>query len=127
MPDKLFADIGIHRLSGEVDDYFDLQLFYGKMKVVLKAGAIIREIGPRFILHGRNGSFVKYGLDPQEVNLRSGMTPDNELLGVDDESNYGIIHFEKNENVIRENLQTVDGAYYRYFENISSAIKEKKN
>ena len=34
-----------------------------------------REPRPRFAVHGSGGSFVKYGLDPQEAQLKAGMDP----------------------------------------------------
>jgi scyllo-inositol 2-dehydrogenase (NADP+) len=82
----------------------------------------VRELGPRFIVHGRKGSFVKYGLDPQENNLRNGMKPDNELVGADDSENYGILHCEINGKVERDKIQTLDGNYKAYFENVYQAI-----
>lgn len=124
MPDKVFADIGIHRLKGKVDDFFDLHLYYSSLKVVLKAGVMVREQGPRFIVHGRNGSFIKYGLDPQETNLRNGMQPSNNDLGVDDVENYGLLHTEKDSEIVRQNIETVAGNYKAYFKNVAAAIRD---
>ena len=45
------------------------------VKVTLKAGMLVREPGPKFIVHGTHGSYVKYGLDPQENSLKAGHTP----------------------------------------------------
>ncbi|HKK82547.1 MAG TPA: Gfo/Idh/MocA family oxidoreductase, partial [Prolixibacteraceae bacterium] len=116
MPKEIFADIGILRTNGKVDDFFDIQLYYNELKVVLKAGVMVREQGPRFIVHGRTGSFIKYGLDPQEMNLRQGMKPENDKLGADHESYYGLIHTEKDGNIVREKVETVRGDYKKYFQ-----------
>lgn len=122
MPEGIFADIGIHRNNGKVDDFFDIHLFYSELKVVLKAGVMVREQGPRFIVHGRNGSFIKHGLDPQEMNLRNGMKPSNEMLGADKKEHYGLLHTEKDGKVIRERIETIKGDYNKYFQNVANAI-----
>ena len=50
---------------------------------------------PRFVLHGTEGSYVKYGLDPQEADLTKGLLSDAPHWGVEDESQWGILHTEK--------------------------------
>lgn len=122
MPEALYANIRVQRIDGVIDDNFEIQLFYPQTKVVLKAGAIVREPGPRFSVHGRLGSFVKYGLDPQEEQLKSGLTPDSEELGADSEQRYGIMHTEINGNVVRQKVETLKGKYIDYFENVYKAI-----
>jgi scyllo-inositol 2-dehydrogenase (NADP+) len=122
MPKEIFADIGVQRQNGKVDDYFDIQLYYNELKIVLKASVMVREQGPRFIVHGRSGSFIKHGLDPQEMNLRSGMKPSDDKLGADSEENYGLIHTERNGSVVREKVETINGDYGKYFQNVANAI-----
>ena len=125
-PHSLFADIKTHRIHGEVDDYFDIHLYYGKMKAILKAGVMVREQGPRFVVHGHKGSFVKYGLDPQENNLRNGMLPQNPEIGEDTVENYGLIHAEIHNNIRRERVVTTPGNYMCYFENVYNAINDNE-
>ena len=72
IPDKLFAKIETQRKTSKVDDYFRLVLSYGKMKAILTAGMLVKDPGPRYIIHGIIGSFVKYGIDPQEEELTEG-------------------------------------------------------
>ena len=51
---------------------------------VLHASALVPALGPRFAVHGTLGSFVKYGLDPQEPMLKAGRTPLQSGFGEDD-------------------------------------------
>ena len=81
-----------------------------------------REIGPRFIVHGTRGSFVKHGLDVQEQNLKDGLLPRNPLLGKDKEENWGLLHTEMNGRIIRERFATIDGNYMAFFENVLNAF-----
>lgn len=126
MPKEIFAHIGINRINAKTDDFFDLQLYYKELKVVLKASMMVREQGPRFVVHGRKGSFVKHGVDPQEMNLRSGMKPSDKLLGTDKKENYGLLHTEKNEKTVREKIETINGDYNQYFQNVASALRRNQ-
>lgn len=123
-PESLFANIGVQRINGPIDDFFEIQLYYPQLKVVLKAGAIVREQGPRFEVHGRNGSFIKYGLDPQEAQLKSGIKPSDTELGQDNPALFGLLHTEIDDKVIRENITTIKGSYISYFNNVYHAITQ---
>jgi len=121
-PEWIYGDIRKHRPHGENPDNFEIQLHYPTTKVILKAGVMCREIGPRFVIHGRKGSFVKYGLDVQEQNLKDGILPGNPLLGKDKEENAGILHTEIDGEIVRSRFSTLDGDYMSYFDNVYQAI-----
>lgn len=123
-PEGIYADIKIQREQGKVIDYFDLHLYYPHMKAILKAGVFVKENGPRFAVHGRKGSFVKYGLDLQEERLRAGQKP-YEPLGNESEGNFGILNIEKDGETQCEKYPTLTGNYMAYFNNIYDAITGK--
>jgi scyllo-inositol 2-dehydrogenase (NADP+) len=122
LPLSVYADIRTQRTNGEIDDYFDLHLYYLQLKVILKASAFVREPGPRFMLHGRNGTFIKYGLDPQEEHLKLGFKPGDQGYGNDDPKNYGTIHTDINGEVIRNEVKSINGNYLPYFESVYQSI-----
>ncbi|SEM57531.1 scyllo-inositol 2-dehydrogenase (NADP+) [Sphingomonas gellani] len=72
IPDAVGADVLIQRPQAVVDDYFDVVLHYGGMRVRLASSTLVAATRPRFALHGDAGSFVKHGIDPQEAALRAG-------------------------------------------------------
>jgi predicted dehydrogenase len=78
-PDDLMVDTACQREGAIVNDYFHAQLRYPKrhpgLRVLLHGGALVPAIGPRFVVHGTLGSFVKYGLDVQEDALKAGARP----------------------------------------------------
>ena len=45
---------------------------------------LIAEPRPRFAVHGSGGSFVKFGIDVQEAQLKSGMDPRDPRFGIDE-------------------------------------------
>ena len=83
MPQAIAADVFPQRGKAQVDDYFDLTLFYDRMRVRLCASTLIAKPRPRFAIHGTDGSFVKYGLDPQEPALKDGADPLAADYGID--------------------------------------------
>src|SRR5467141_2535297 len=76
LPQAIGADIRIEREGAVVDDAFDVALHYPHMRALLRASMLVASPGPTFAVHGTQGSFIKYGLDPQEAALKAGRTPD---------------------------------------------------
>ncbi len=126
LPNFVTADIRIQRES-EVDDYFELILDYGRLKVTLKAGMLVREPGPRFILHGTEGSFIKYGIDPQEDLLRQGVLPGGADWGKENEKNWGTLNTDIKGLHFSGKLETIQGSYAAFYENIYDAIVLHRN
>ncbi len=117
MPQELYADLSRERL-GEVDDAFEVLLYYPHFKVTLKASALIKEPTPRFALYGTKGAFVKYGLDPQEEALRSGLLPNTAHWGKDFPKDYGVL----NTVASREYIPTLAGCYPSFYQGVYNAI-----
>jgi len=63
-----------------------LILQYPKLRATLRARIIAYAPSHHLLLHGTEGSFVKYGMDPQEEILRSEHCPD----GTDWGNNWGL-------------------------------------
>ena len=125
-PEAVFADIQIVRAVSKVDDYFDLLLYYPKMRVRLKSSYQVREPLPGFILHGSKGSFIKPKTDVQENLLLAGVTPGNKDWGTEPASEKGLLHTEKNGETIREYITSEQGNYGDYYDGIYEAIVNGK-
>ena len=117
MPDAVAADVVAQREGAEVDDYFDLTLDYGRLRVCLRCSTLIADPRPRFALHGTGGSFVKFGLDPQEAQLKAGMDPGEPAFGVDQRHGLRTLHDGKTEAVPTER-----GRYLAFYEAVAAAI-----
>jgi scyllo-inositol 2-dehydrogenase (NADP+) len=89
MPQAISADAFAQRPGGQAIDYFHLTLEYGPMRAVLHGSVLAPGPGPHFSIHGDGGSFIKYGMDPQEEALKAGKRPGDEQWGADDPSLYG--------------------------------------
>jgi scyllo-inositol 2-dehydrogenase (NADP+) len=67
-PETVWADLGVQRAAVEAVDYLHLVLGYGRLRVVLHAGMLVRDPAPRFEVHCDRGSLLTWGLDQPEVN-----------------------------------------------------------
>jgi len=115
IPDAVYADVRKQRTGSKVDDLFDLNLIYQDVKVTLKSSYLVREPGPRFLLHGTEGSFVKYGADPQEEALNRGHYPDEPDWGKEEEEKWGILNTTLNGIHFRGRIETLPGCYHEFY------------
>ncbi len=125
-PDALFADIRITRPDSVVDDWFDILFYYKTIRVRLKSGLLVRESVPGFIVHGSKGSFLKGRTDVQEINLIAGKIPNTPDWGTEPETEQGLLHTEKDDNIIREKVKSLQGNYYDYYDGVYKALTEDK-
>lgn len=119
-PEGVWATLDTQRDGSRVDDYSFIQLIYPHLKVSVRAGMLIREAGPRFALHGTQGSYVKYGVDPQEAALKGGFQPTVQDWGFEDEPDWGILHTDAG----RVKFPTLTGNYIRYYDNIFETLRK---
>jgi predicted dehydrogenase len=112
----------MQRAHARTTDYFDLWLHYGSTKVILKAGMLVREPGPRYMIHGTLGSFIKYGDDPQEALLKQGILPGTGDWGREPEAMYGLLHTEINGQVVREKYPSLPGNFGAYYADLYESL-----
>ena len=123
-PEAVFCRLFNQRENSVVDDSFDLKLVYPDLNVTVKAGVFVKEPGPRFAVHGTLGSFVKYGLDPQEGGLRKGKKPESPGWGSEPKRQWGLLHTEFKGKKIRGRYETLPGNYRAFFDNVHDVLKK---
>lgn len=123
-PTAIMADIRHQKSYSQVDDFFEIHLDYGFLKVALHSSMLVREMGPRYQMHGTKGSFLKYGEDPQEERLKAGETPVGDHWCFEPEEYHGLLHTEVDGKVIRERLPSKRGDFGGYYRNLYRTIRE---
>src|SRR5437764_7678016 len=73
LPDRVQASLAAQRPGAQTDDWAHVLLDYGRVHAILHASLVVPARLPRFIVHGDGGSWVKYGLDPQEARLNAAL------------------------------------------------------
>lgn len=118
LPDTIDADILAQRPGAIADDYFHLTLKYGTKRVLLKASNLVCSPGPRYQIHGTQGSFLKNGVDPQEQDLIAGRNPLDKSWGQSREEDEGILNI--NQQHMR--LPSIPGNYATFYKSLAEAI-----
>jgi scyllo-inositol 2-dehydrogenase (NADP+) len=121
-PKNIWGQTFTQREHSDIDDAFDIQLDYGKLKVTLRSSLMVREHSPRYIIHGTKGSFVKYGIDVQEDQLKAGLMPMDIGFGVESIEQSGTLYTEKNGVSFAEKVETEKGNWEILFQNVYDAI-----
>jgi len=125
-PESIYAAALHQRESAVVDDSFDVILQYPHVRATLRARIIAYAPGPHLLLHGSQGSFIKFGMDPQEEILRSEHCPD----GLDWGKNWGLESKEHWGTLTRvgeepRKVETERGDYRGFYANVRDAIQGK--
>jgi predicted dehydrogenase len=89
LPGYVDARIGVQRPGGVSDDFYDIRMAYSDFYVIVKSSYLVKEPGPRYMLHGVDGSFIKSGLDPQEEDLKNKKIPGSTGWGMEPKSLWG--------------------------------------
>lgn len=122
-PKALTADLRMQRQIAKTIDNFEIILHYENLKVTLKSGMLVRAALPHFILLGELGSFIKYGVDIQEEDLKTGLTPlTKPNWGEEPEALYGTICTTVNGLDINGKVKSEKGDYRAYYSNIYDVI-----
>ncbi len=126
VPEGVFADLRITRKGSQVDDYFEILLYYPQLRVRLKSGYQVREPFPSYVIHGNLGSFHKSRADVQEVDLVANQKPNRANWGTEPMEEQGLLHTEKAGVCIREKIPTLTGNYADYYAAVGQAILQDK-
>ena len=120
MPNTISLDLALQRDGALADDWFHAILRYGNLRVILHASALVAHQGPRFSIHGTRGSFVKYGLDPQEDALKAGVLPGGAEWGID--AHPGQIDLMRGTWLQQSAVVSERGDYTRFYSAMRDAI-----
>jgi len=74
---------------------------------------------PRFLLRGTRGSYVTYGLDPQESQLDAGQRPGDTGFGVEPNERWGQI----GAGLDTRKVPTQTGSYTTYYTELAAALR----
>lgn len=122
LPQAVFADIRYQHDEALSDDNFDIHLYYANgLKVALGASKYAKQPARYFALHGKNGSYVKQHIDPQENLLVKGVVP-SKGWNVEAESEWGILHSEINGQDVCKPYENAAVSYQDFYDNLYAAI-----
>jgi scyllo-inositol 2-dehydrogenase (NADP+) len=121
-PKRVLADITAQRDRALQPDYFHLILDFGQIRAVLHAATLVANPGPRYQIFGTRGSFVKSGMDPQEEQLKSGLSVKDPKFGMEAELNYAVLSLVDGNGSRARKVPSERGQYQRFYEGVANCI-----
>ncbi len=122
-PDSVHYDVRQLLGEGRMNDYFDIDLFYGRVKVSVKSSYFRVKERPSFVLYGTRGMFVKREKDRQEADLKKFYLPDRADFGLDLPEHYGTLTYYDAGGVYHEEkVPSARGDYGRYYDALRETL-----
>lgn len=123
LPMAIQVDMAQLRPGSKATDYFHATLTYPQRRVVLHASMLVAAASARYTVHGTRGSFVKYGLDPQEDRLKAGERPPLADWGQD--KGDGVLTLVDDGITTEQTISTIPGNYLAYYAAVRDALLGK--
>ena len=119
LPEALTAQCQLMRENAETVDYFNIIMHYPGRQVILHSDLFSPGPNKRFSVRGTRGSFEKYGLDPQEAQLKAGTGPATPDWAEETTDQYGTLYTGETHHRVK----TKTGGYQHYFQAIAASIR----
>jgi predicted dehydrogenase len=117
----VYAETGCLRPGVEVDDDAFVALTHiSGVRSHLWMGKLVAQNGARFRVLGDRAAYTKYGLDPQEADLRAGGRPDRGTWGEEPEDRWGV--FGAGDDLTR--VRTEPGRYPDFYSGVLAALRD---
>ena len=121
LPQAIGANLARQRVRAQTDDWFHVLLHYDRLRVILHGSLLVAGGTPRLAMHGTRGSWLKNGMDVQEQQLISGITPGQPGWGEDPG---GGLLYEGSSQPPSE-LPVPKGDHRQYYFRIRDAIRQQ--
>lgn len=121
--DRVHYDVRQLLGKDRMNDYFDIDMYYGVMKVSVKSSYFRLIPRPSFTVYGKKGVFVKQAMDRQEVDLKHFYMPDHADFGIDRPEDYGTLTYVDDAGKYhQEKVISEVGDYSRVYTGLYDAI-----
>ena len=122
-PVRVYAELEKRRAGALVDDDSFVALrFANGVDAHLWMSVVARIQGPRLRLSGLRGTYEKWGLDPQEYTLSTGMRPGDASWGLEPPERWGRMLTDISGIRLDSSIETLPGAYEQYYELLRDAL-----
>lgn len=122
-PIAVTANLSVLRTGGRTTDQFAIRMHYKGFDALLRCSYLVREMGPQFIIHGTEGSFLKMGTDPQEELLKIDRLPNEPGWGKEPKNDWGKLNTSVNGLHVEGTIETIPGNYARFYTNLYEALR----
>lgn len=123
-PLNFYKVLGLNRKGTKVDDYFHFHLEYpDSLQVFVCSSMLVPDPQAAFVVHGEDGSLVKYRADTQEAQLLKNIRPGSEGYGEEpDELAATLTRMNPDGSKKQEQLVSDKGSYMPLFDGVYQGI-----
>jgi len=123
-PLNFYKILGLNRQSTKVDDYFHFHLEYpDSLQVFVCSSMLVPDPQAAFVVHGEQGSLVKYRADIQEAQLLKDIRPGSEGYGEEPvELAATLTRMNPDGSKRQEQLVSETGSYMPLFDGVYQGI-----
>lgn len=123
-PDAVRSDARQLLGKGRMNDYYDVDLYYGALKVSVKGSYFRVKMRPAFVVYGKKGVFIKETRDRQEMDLKRSYFPYEHMdFGLDRLTDYGTLLCLNDEGIyVQEKIPSIRGDYGCVYDEIYDTI-----
>lgn len=122
-PDHVHYDVRSLLGENRMNDYFDVDMYYGTLKVSVKSSYFRIKARPKYAVYGKKGMFVKNSDDRQEADLKKFYMPGQPGFGTDSPEEYGVLTYMDDNGVYHEEkVVSEQGDYARYYDALYETI-----
>ena len=123
-PLNFYKILGLNRKGTKVDDYFHFHLEYpDSLQVFVCSSMLVPDPQAAFVVHGEDGSLVKYRADTQEAQLLKYIRPGSEGYGEEpDELAATLTRMNPDGSKKQEQLVSDKGSYMPLFDGVYQGI-----
>lgn len=122
-PDDIHYDVRQLLGPGRMNDYFDIDMYFGQMKVSVKSSYFRLKERPSFVVYGKKGVFVKESKDRQEEDLKHFYMPDHADFGLDRPEHYGTVtYLDEAGNYHEEKVISEVGDYSEFYQYVHDSL-----
>lgn len=122
-PERVHYDVRQLLGVGRMNDYFDLDFYYGQLKVSVKSSYFRLKERPSFVVYGTKGVFIKQTKDRQEADLKRFYMPDQPAFGMDRLEDYGVLTYIDSDGIQQEEqVISQHGDYSQLYEGVYRSI-----
>ncbi|WP_185154799.1 Gfo/Idh/MocA family oxidoreductase [Dysgonomonas sp. 25] len=120
--------LGKNRENTQVDDYFFIQLSYpDDLNVTVCSSLLVANPQKAFVLHARQGSYIKDRVDSQEAQLQSGMKLGDPAFGIEPAGEEGVLTLmDKDDKRMDSLVPSIRGSYLPLFDAVYDSIVHDK-
>lgn len=126
-PDDIHYDVRQLHGKNTFNDYYDVDLFYGNLKVSVKSSYYRIKKRPSIVIYGKQGMFTKLTTDRQEEHLKLFYMPNNEDFGLDEPRDYGVLtYYDEDGNYHEEKVESLKGDFGIVYDGLYETIVNKQ-